>query len=66
MLNNTVMLFIGGSVGSGLRFLISFLIFNFTGSFTVVFAINMLICCFLGFVAYYLVNRYKFTDNLKI
>ncbi len=62
-----IAVFIGGSIGSILRYLLSEYVFNFGTFFLGTLAINIFGCLFLGFVSYFVLNLEDgFNDNLKL
>lgn len=62
-----ISVFIGGSIGSSLRYLISLAAANFGFSYQGTFVINILGCLFLGFVSYFALKKEQtFDPNLKL
>lgn len=62
-----ISVFLGGSVGASLRYLLSLLSVNLGFSYEGTFVINVLGCLFLGFVSYIALEREKqFNRHLKL
>ncbi|MFA6989736.1 MAG: fluoride efflux transporter CrcB [Candidatus Gastranaerophilaceae bacterium] len=62
-----IAVFLGGSLGASLRYLISLIAHNYGWSYQGTFIINIVGCLFLGFVTYIALQKEKtFNSNLKL
>jgi len=62
-----IAVFLGGSIGASLRYLISLIAHNYGWSYQGTFIINIIGCFFLGFVAYIALQKEEsFNPDLKL
>lgn len=62
-----LMVFLGGSIGAGLRYFISLFAGTFALTYQGTFIINLIGCLFLGFVSYIALKKEKkFNPDLKL